>query len=223
MVLALLLVAWIQYARPRLLGRPRGWRYTFLAAAACVAAAALLLASDLPSRFRTLNESFLAAAFVLPYLQVPRPLRRGVAGVLAGIVVVGTVAFHRSGPVTDLAETLGVLALVPIAFDVIDKGILDPAATTSRVRRLVWYCLLAAAPVCLSILQYQVGVPGPAGEAVRYLVRITEAFVCLLIVQLLFAVVLARTGREPVARSGRAPADHAAVTAAPVGVDHHLE
>jgi len=108
-------------------------------------------------------------------------------------VVVG---FQSSAAVTDLAETLGLLILAPIAFDLVDRGILDRDARTSPRSRWLWYATLVAAPVALSVLEYQVGLDGVLGVAVRYGVRVTEAFVCLLLVELYLAVCLGRTGRR---------------------------
>ncbi|MGY1825721.1 MULTISPECIES: hypothetical protein [unclassified Blastococcus] len=193
-LLALLLLLWVQYARPRLARHRQQWPLTALAAVVGVAIGLALLAGDLPSRVRTLNETFLAAALLVPYLQLRRPLPARLAGWLSAGVLVLVVAFNRTGVVTDLAEALGVLVLAPVAFDVVDRGILDPAGRTSAVRRAAWYGALVVTPVLLTVLQ-QVGLPGVAGEAVRYGVRITEAFVCLLLVQLWFAVLLRRTGR----------------------------
>jgi hypothetical protein len=163
---------------------------------ACLTVGALLLASDLPSRFRTLNETFLAAAFVIPYLQLRRPLPARMAVSISAVVLLIVVALNRTSAVTDLAETLGVLLLAPLAFDVVDRGILDPTAVVRSRARIAWYSLLVVAPVCFSLLQYQVGVDGVLGEAIRYSVRITEAFVCLLVVELYFAVGLGRRGRR---------------------------
>ena len=195
LVLALLLAGWIQYARPRLAGTPRAWPVTALVVGVLVAVGVVLLLSDLPSRFRTLNETFLAAALVIPYLQVRRPLPRGLAAGLAVAVLGLTVVFHRSGTVTDLAETIGVLLLVPIAFDLVDRGILDPGARTSPRLRVAWYAVIVLAPLTFTALEYGLGVDGLLGEAVRYSVRIAEAFVALLLLHLHFAVVLRRTGR----------------------------
>lgn len=194
---ALVLVAapWIQYARPRLAGTSREWPVTAGVAVLCLVAGLLLLASDLPSRFRTLNETFLALALLLPYLQLRRPLPRYVAGGLAAVVLAGVVLFNRTAVVTDLAETFGILLLAPIAFDLVDRGILDPVARTSARLRWSWYAVLAVVPLCLSVLEYRVGIDGLAGEAVRYGVRVTEAFVALLLIELFLAVLLGRRGR----------------------------
>jgi hypothetical protein len=205
LVLALVVAAWVQFQRPRLTAGRREWAVTGVAAAILLALGVALLLSDLPSRFRTLNETFLALALLIPYLQLRRPLSRRVVWGAAGVILLVVVLFNRSAAVTDLAETLGVLLLAPLAFDVVDRGILDPGAATSPRLRRTWYALLIAAPVCFSVLEYRIGVDGLLGEAVRYAVRITEAFVCLLLVELYFAVALQRTGR-PVVVVDRAPA-----------------
>lgn len=204
LVLALLLAMWIQYARPRLTREPRQWWLTALVAAGCLAIGVALLLSDLPSRFRTLNETFLAAALLLPYLQARRPLPRGLAAGLALGVLALVVVFNRTGAVTALAESLGVLLLVPLAFDLVDRHILDPSARDGWRLRVAWYAVLVGAPVLLSVLQYQVGLAGLPGEAVRYGVRITEAFVCLLLVELYLTAGLRCSGRP--AAPGAEPA-----------------
>ncbi len=206
LVLALLLAVWIQYARPRLADEPRQWRLTALVAVACLAIGIALLLSDLPSRFRTLNETFLAAALLLPYLQVRRPLPRRVAAGLSLGVLALVVLFNRTGAVTDLAETLGVLVLAPVAFDLVDRRILDPSARNGWRQRVGWYAFLVVAPILLAVLQYQVGLAGLPGEAVRYGVRITEAFVCLLLVELYLTAGLRRTDRPAAPGAEPAPA-----------------
>lgn len=193
---ALVVAGWIQYARPRLTGQRREWVVTGLVAAASLTVGLLLVASDLPSRWRTLNETFLALALLLPYLQLRRPVPRVLPGALAAGLLVVVVVFESTAAVTDLAETFGILILAPVAFDLFDRGILDPRARTTARSRWLWYAALVAVPVALSVLEYQVGVDGVLGVAVRYGVRITEAFVCLLLVELYLAVGLGRTGRR---------------------------
>jgi hypothetical protein len=206
---ALAVAGWIQYARPRLAGHRREWAGTAAVAAACLAIGLALLASDLPSRWRTLNETFLALALLVPYLQLRRPLPRALAGGIAAGLLAVVVAFESTAAVTDLAEAFGLLILAPVAFDLVDRGILDPGARTSTRTRWLWYGALVAVPVALSVLEYQIGVDGVPGVAVRYGVRVTEAFGCLLLVELYLAVFLGRTGRrdraaEPAAAAGRA-------------------
>src|SRR5688500_13359197 len=54
--LALMVAAWIEFVRPRLLGSRRQWPVTLGVSLACAAIGIALLSTDLPSRFRTLNE-----------------------------------------------------------------------------------------------------------------------------------------------------------------------
>jgi hypothetical protein len=193
---AVVVAAWIQYVRPRLTGHRREWPVTALVAAVSLGIGLALIASDLPSRWRTLNETFLALAVLLPYLQVRRPLPRALPGGIAAGLLVVVIAFESTAAVTDLAETFGLLILAPLAFDLVDREILDPRARTAGRVRLLWLAALVVVPVVLSVLEYKVGVDGVLGVAVRYGVRVTEAFVCLLLVEVYLALVLARPGRH---------------------------
>jgi hypothetical protein len=56
------------------------------------------------------------------------------------------------------------------------------------------YVGLVVAPIAFSILQYGIGFDGIVGEATRYAVRVAEAFIALLLVELYFAVGLGRVG-----------------------------
>lgn len=193
-LLALLLAPWIQFVRPRLAGTAREWPVTAAVAAVCAALGVFLLVTDLPSRVRTLNEAFLAAALLIPYVQLRRPLRTSVAGAITAGTLAVMVFGERTQSVTDLAEVLGVLLLAPIALDLVDRAILDGSARPSPRLRSGWYAFLVAAPVLFSVLEYRVGV---GGGALRYAVRITEAFVCLLLVELYFAVTPPRRRPPP--------------------------
>ena len=193
-LLALLLTPWIQFARPRLAGTARQWPVTGAAAALCAATGAFLLVTHLPPVLRTLNEAFLGAALLIPYVQLRRPLPRWAPVLLAAVAVAVMVLGERTHPVTDLAEVLGVLVLAPIGLDLVDRAILDGSARPSPRLRSGWYAFLVAAPVLFSVLEYRVGV---GGGALRYAVRITEAFVCLLLVELYFAVTPPRRRPPP--------------------------
>lgn len=202
-VLALLLALWIQFARPRLAGTAREMPAVAAAVVGCTALAVFLLATDFPSRFRTLNETFFAAAILIPYVQLRRPLPARLAATLAAAVFLVIVVGNRTQIVIDGAETLGVLVLAPIGFDIIDRGILDPRARTYATHRYAWYAFLIAAPIVFSLLESGLDLRGTAGEASRYAVRVAEAFLCMLALEIYFAVGLGRTGRsEQVQRSG---------------------
>lgn len=207
---ALLLALWIQCARSRLRAPGGEWPVTTLAAAASMVVGIALFRSDLPSRFKTLNETFIAVSLIVLYMQVRRPMPRWVPiglslGVLATIVFA-----NGTDIVTDLAETLGMLLLVPLAFDVVDRGILDPAADTSAPLRYSWYALLVVVPVTFSVLLHFGDLTGLAYEITRYDVRMHEAFVGMLLGEIYFAVGLGWTGTELAARGqpGSSPGDH---------------
>ncbi len=195
LTLAVLLAAWIQYARPRLADSPWRWPVTFAVAGGLLVTAALLLQSDLPSRFRTLNETCVAAGVLFACTQIRRVGARLAAG-FSLLVLVTIVVGNQTSMVTDQAESLAMLVLMPIGLFVVDRGILDPQASTSAVLRYGWYAFLVLAPVVFTVLEYGIGVGGPAGEATRYAVRTTEAFVSVLLLELYFAVAIGRTGRR---------------------------
>lgn len=192
---ALVVAAWIQFVRPRL--RPsRVWPVTAGAAVVCLAVATFLYNSDLPSRFKTLNETFFALVLVVPYLMLRRPLPRTVLLVppfiLAGVVVAMTVA--PEGLVVDLAETYGYWMLIPLVLDLVDPAILDPDARTSTRLRGFAYAVMVAIPVTVSAL----GTEERQGTGIHlwlsYIGRIHESFIGVLLVALFFAVGLRRTG-----------------------------
>jgi hypothetical protein len=202
---ALMFAAWIQFVRPRLSGTRSEWPVTIAAGAACLAIGLALVASDLPSRFRTLNETFFAAAGLLIYLQLRRPLPRIVAyGVPLVVLVVVLAAGDVSG-VTDLAETSIMVLLFPIGLDLIDRGILEPGAVVPVVRRYSWYAALVLIPIVFAVLRRKAGVEGVVGDRMQYTLRGLEGFIAVLFVQLYLAVFLPRTDRtEPAAGAHRA-------------------
>jgi hypothetical protein len=184
-----------------LAGTAREWPATVAAALVFAACGLLLLVTHLPSRFRTLNETFMAAAVLIPYLQARRPLPARLAAGASLAVLAVIVVGHRTASVTDLAEALAVFVLAPIGFDVVDRGILDERAATSPTRRYGWYAALIALPLLFSFLQYGLHLHGDLRIATRYSVRTYEAFVAMLLVELYFAVGLGRVGGDP-ARAG---------------------
>lgn len=191
---ALVLGAWIQFARPRLRRSPRQWPLTLAVGAACLAVGVVLLTVHLASQVKTLNETFFAVALLIPYVQLRRPLPSWVPLGLSVALLLLIVVTHGARDTTLLAETLGMLILAPIALDVVDRGILDDTARTSPRSRYLWYAYLVLAPIVFSIGQYQIGDTGALETVTRYAVRITEAFLFMLAISLYFAVGLGRTG-----------------------------
>lgn len=192
---ALVVAAWIQWARPRLTSRWR-WRLALIAAVAFLLVGLSLLDSELPSRFKTLNEPMIALAVVIPYLTLRRALPKVVLVVplliLLGIVL--GLAIDPDGLVINLAETFGYWTLVPIVFDLADKGILDPDAETSPSLRYLTYAVLTLVPVTVSALGTGEREGGGVHAWLSYLGRIHESFIGVLLPALYFAVVLGGTG-----------------------------
>lgn len=196
-LLALLLAAWIEFARPRWLGRPDRALWVAVVTAACVGLWFLLFVTDFPPRFKTLNETFLAAAVLIPYLQLRRPLRAWVPAAVFATALIVILVGQSNSVVILLAEALSALVLFPLALDVVDRGILDPYATTRTSMRVIWYLALAAAPFVLWVLTVQMGTGGYAGEVLGYGMRTFESIGAALLIGLYFAVGLGRTGRQP--------------------------
>lgn len=196
LLLALLLPAWVQYARPRLRGSAREWPATLLAAAVVlVVGLVCYLVDGVPPKIATLNETFLALAVLLPYAQLPRPLPRALALGLPGAVLLLVLVASGTTLVTDLAEGLVMLVLAPLGLDVVDRDVLEGerAAPPEPVRWL-WYAFLVVAPVAVSVLEGHVG--GVGATALRYAVRVQESFVGVLLTGLYLAVLLPAAGRR---------------------------
>jgi hypothetical protein len=193
-VLALIMALWIEFVRPGLSGARQEWLTSLAAASFCLATGVFLLMTNLPSKYRTLNEAFLAAAILIPYVQIRRPLPSRLPIWLSAAMLAVIVVGQRTQAITDLAETLGMLVLAPIGFDAVDRGILDPKAHTSTALRYGWYAFLVVTPIAFSVLEYGIGFEGAIGEATRYAVRVYEAFLFMLLVELYFAVALDETG-----------------------------
>lgn len=210
---ALALAAWIQFVRPRLQVRSAHvrWSWTVGFAAVWAAIGFNLFMSDLPSRIKTLDESSFALAILIPYVMFRRPLHSRVflaIPVLIGVTVWGISLEpdgwtpEPEGWIVDQAEAFGFVMLAIIAFDAIDRGILNPSARTNPVVRWIWYAFLALEVMIVSAL----GTVARQGEGVvpttlEWLGRIHESFIGILAVSLLFAVVLGRTGRRDATRS----------------------
>ncbi len=190
-VLALILPLWIEYARPRLAGRRGEWPLT--AAAALVMFGVFLLLYNVQSiigSVKTLNETFFALAFLIPYVQLIRRPSKAVAwGCAAGVLILLVVFDHTSlvrFP-TSLAEGIVMMILAPIAFDITDRGILRPDRPSPLRVRQAWWALLVILPL-LFIALHHAHLGGTAGAAVRYAVRPQEAFVGMFILEIYFAI-----------------------------------
>ncbi|MBA2558476.1 MAG: hypothetical protein H0V07_01070 [Propionibacteriales bacterium] len=197
-LVALLVAPWIQFARPRLVNSKKQWPITMIAAFACLAVGIWLYrldAADMPSRFKTLNEAVLAVGFVIPYVQVRRPLPPAVPAGLS-LALLALIAFGQSNTlVIGLAEMLGVLVLMPVALDLVDRGILQRDGRTSPAARYAWYAFLVLFPVVCSLTQRLTNTDDGVIIAIaHYTNRADEAFAGVILVELYFAVGLGRSG-----------------------------
>jgi hypothetical protein len=199
---ALVLAAWIQYVRPRLTGTRAEWAVTLLVGAALVVIGIVLIQTHLPSRFRTLNEAFIALAVLIPYVQLRRPLSRVLSYGLPSVVLALVLVVGDRGLVRDLAETALILILLPIGLDLIDRGILQSDAVTSIRARWTWYVALAAIPIAFVALR-KAGVHGWAGNRMLYSQRGLEGYMMAFLVEVYFAVFLGWVGRRVVPQHRR--------------------
>jgi hypothetical protein len=162
-----------------------------------LASGLVLIASDWPSRFRTLNETCFALALLIPYVQMHRRPSRAVAVGLALAILVIVLVTQPTQLGTDLAETFGMLMLAPIAFDAVDRSILQPSEYTRPSVRYGWYAAMIVLPITMTVLEYEVGVGGLLGQITRYGVRIHESFIAMFLLEIYFVVVLGRAGDRP--------------------------
>ena len=207
----LVLAAWIQYVRPALEAGSdrRRWGWTLAAAVLCALVSIWLITvdpSEVPYRVKTLNETTVALTLILPYVMLRRPLPQAVLAavpVLVAITVWGVMT-SPDGWIVDLAESFGFWILAVLAFDVIDRGILDPGAPTSARVRWVWYAVLAVEPIIVSAVGTEARAGGGlVAETLLWLGRVHESFIGIVVVSVYFTVIHGRTGRT---KKGRPPA-----------------
>jgi hypothetical protein len=194
-VLILGLSAWIQFVGPKLKDRRDEWPITALAAVAFFLGGIVMVYASIPVTVATLNEGMFGLALLVPYVQVRRPIPSAVPWLVAGLVTIVAIAFNGTGVVTDQAETIGFLVLIPIGLDAVDRGILDDVATTRRAVRFAWYSFLVAFPLLEAVVERH-SPHGIAGHAFRYGVRMNESFIAALAISLYFAVALGRVGSQ---------------------------
>lgn len=184
---AVVLGAWIQFALPRL-GPTTRLKWAVGVGAIWGAVGVGLILSDLPSRIRTLNETALALAVLVPYVTLRRPLRRWPASVvlLLALLTAWAVVWSPDSWVIDQAETFGFIALTILTFDVFDRGLLRANAETKHGARAAWYGFMMLEPVIVSALGVEARMgDGATALILEYLGRIHESFVGVLLVALI--------------------------------------
>ena len=195
-VLALLLPAWIEIVRPRLAGQRMPWTVTAVVAAASFAACLVLYRADaIAGTVSTLNETFLALAFLLLYIQpARRPSRYAALG--CTVVVVAVVAVVEQTPwawlTTSLDEGFVMLMLAPLTFDVFDRSLLEPGSTRIPRMARLWWVLLVLLPLAFIGLRDVYPIDSLAG-VVDYATRGQEAFVAMLMISVYLTIRSPRT------------------------------
>lgn len=167
--------------------RPRGRGRANWAIVATVAVAELVIGwllvqaigTSVSPRIATLNEGFLAAAVVTPFVVLRRPVRW--AGAVGLALLTAIVVFNRTDFVTQQAESVVMVALAPLAFDVFDRLSLDPAAPATHALRAGFWVAMIAIPLFFSLLQDRAP-SGLLGEFSVFGSRVTEAFFGTLLV-----------------------------------------
>jgi hypothetical protein len=209
-LVALVLAAWIQYARPRLAGTRAEWPVAILVGVVMLVIGIALIQTHLPSRFRTLNEAFIALAILVPYVQARRPVSRVLSYGLPGVVLLLVLVVGDRGLVRDQAETAAMLILIPIGLDFIDRGILQSDAVTSVRARWAWYAALVLIPIVFVALRKGAHVGGWAGNRMLYSQRGLEGYIAAFFIEVYFAVFLGWVGRRVTPAHRRSGRTHAA-------------
>lgn len=204
---AVVLAAWLQIGLPRVPPHLQiRWAIGLGAFWALVGIGFIL--SDLPSRIRTLNESALALAFLLPYVTLRRPLPRWAllsVPVMIAMVVWG-VTQDPQGWIVDQAETFGFLILAVLTFDAVDRSLLEPGRSTRIWALWAWYSFMVLEPIVVSALGTEMrGDSGAVPLALQWLGRIHESFLGVLLVVLILR--LAPVRRRAPRPGGRSDAE----------------
>ena len=193
---ALVLGAWIQFARPRLSDTRYEWVVAIAVGVILLAIGIALVQTHLPSRFRTLNEAFVATGLLVPYLQLRRPLPQWLTIGLPAALILLVLAAGNLGVVKDQAESVVMLILIPIGLDLVDRGILQSDAVTSVRTRWAWYATLVLVPVVFVALRRGAHVGGWAGNRMLYSQRGLEGYLLAFLLEVYFAVFLGWVGRR---------------------------
>jgi hypothetical protein len=196
-VAAAVLVPWVLLVRSR---RPHR-----LPAAVVVGAPALmavigvaLYVTNLPSPVRTLNETALALAVLMPWTAARRPVPRWTSGAIAAVGALGIVlAWLTSQPlVVTFTEAYAMLLVAVLTFELVEPHLLDPQrAPRPTAVRVGWLLLLVAAALATTLMDYPAGEPETLA---RVLSRGCEGYVALGATQLL--LFLLTPAREPSTR-----------------------
>lgn len=193
---ALVLGLWIQFVRPRLAATRYEWVVAIAVGVVLLAIGIALVQTHLPSRFRTLNEAFVAVGLLVPYVQLRRPLPRAVTIGLPAALILLVLAAGDVGVIENQAESVVMLILIPIGLDLVDRGILQSDAVTSVRTRWAWYATLVLVPIVFVALRKGAHVGGWAGDRMLYSQRGLEGYLLVFFLEVYFAVLLGWVGRR---------------------------
>lgn len=192
-LIALGVCASLDFLRPRLAQGRRPMATATVIGVALLLAGLALRVAPLPGSVVTLNESLVALGLLVPYLQLTRPVGRR-AAILPVIALVAALLSPASAFLTDMAEAVAALVLIPLVVDVIDEGLVAGRAP-NRVRSGLGAVLLTSTIVLVHVLTP----PHPAGwfeEALYYVQRTNEGWVAAVVVLLYYLT--RRSSRRPV-------------------------
>jgi hypothetical protein len=211
---AALMAACIQWVRPWAAAKANPYLAISPVAVASIAFGIYLLYSGLPGRFATYSESFVAAGVLAWYVMIPRPFRQALW--LVPIMLVIIIAGFDSTFIFKQSEDMVMILLAPIAFDVVDRTILDPDAEERPTLRMIWCIALVLAWLVFwqTADAMRPTIEGPFENAVDYAHRANEAYWGYLIITLYFSYWMGKDWYGGLQRRGRhslpAAADHRA-------------
>lgn len=144
LLFAILMALTIEFVRPWIARRRRDVIEVGAYGLALLVGAWALKESGLSTDVTTLHESITAVGLLAWYVQPSRP-RRWLPAVAVLVAAGAALLYEPAGPlgtglplVLDQAEAIGFLVLTPLALDVFDRTILDPAAPDRPRLRLAW-------------------------------------------------------------------------------------
>jgi hypothetical protein len=200
-VMALGVAAWIEFVRPALGSVRRTTGVTSAAAVAALAVGVFLLRGPVPGVVGTLNEAFFALAVLVGWLELPRPVP-AVAWLLpvGSFLVACLLSSHPA--VVAAAEYLAAYVLFPVGLDLVDPGILQARVPTRLPLVLGWMAVLVVLAVTVHVLAPD-PLPDGVADVIRYLSRINETVIAVLLVHLYLTVLgMAPARRRPPDRVG---------------------
>jgi hypothetical protein len=196
--LALLLAAWIDFVRPRLAGSDRRWQLTLMTAVVFIALGFLVQVGT-PGSVATMNETLFSCAVLFCYFELSRPLPSW-AWALPVLAVIFAALTGGNNTVARQAETVAAFVLVPIAFDFVDRSVLEADQPRRWIRLAPWMTFLAAAAVALHVLRPS-DPQNVVEDVLLFCSRMPEVAIAVLMLHIYFVAL--DVARQPPERSPR--------------------